>query len=150
MKRVLLLLTLCFTLIWSPEVHATHLMGTDLTYTIVGPHQYIVTLSVYRDCNSAVVQPTSFRIFYQSVTCNDTGSFVVSVASGYPVNASDTCASQHSTCDGGTVYGVQQWVYTSAVITLPANCPDVVMSWASGNRNAVISNLTNPLNMPCT
>ncbi len=146
MKKIILFLTICLGILWSNDVSATHLMGADLTYTIVGPHQYIVKLSVYRDCNSAVVQPTSYRIFYQSVACNDTGSFVVSVASGYPVNATDTCPSQHSTCNGGTVYGVQQWVYTSAVVNLPANCPDIVMSWASGNRNAVISNLTNPLN----
>ena len=132
-------------MIWSTTVNATHLMGTDLTYTIIGPHQYSVSLSVYRDCNSGYVQPTSYRIYWSSTICNDTGSFFVNVAPGYPVNATDTCPGQRSSCDGGTVYGVQQWVYTGDV-NLPAGCPDVVLGWSSGNRNSVITNLTNPLN----
>ena len=147
MKRGLLLLTLLMAMLWSADVHATHLMGADMTYTIVGPHQYTVKLSVYRDCNGILPQ-NSYRIFWQSVACNDTGSFLVSLATGYPIDMTDTCVSQHSTCNGGPVYGVQQWLYTSAVINLPANCPDVVLSWASGARNGVINNLTNPLNDP--
>jgi gliding motility-associated-like protein len=146
MKNLILFLTVCLAMIWSPEAHGTHLMGADLTYTIIGPHQYKVSLSVYRDCNG-IAMPSSYTICWSSATCNDTGSFVVNVAAGYPTNVTDTCLSEHSTCDGGTVYGVQNWVYT-ANVNLPAGCPDVVLSWASGDRNVVISNLTNPGNDP--
>ncbi|MEP7171599.1 MAG: hypothetical protein ABI855_19665, partial [Bacteroidota bacterium] len=51
-----------------------------------------------------------------------------------------------STCQGGSGYGVQEWVY-QATVTLPQACADWVFSFEFCCRNGQITNLALPLNV---
>lgn len=48
-KYLSLLIIVFVTFLNSYEAKATHAMGADLTYECVGPNQYKVRLSFYRD-----------------------------------------------------------------------------------------------------
>ncbi|MCB0816799.1 MAG: hypothetical protein KDB77_04680, partial [Flavobacteriales bacterium] len=74
-----LLLVLLAGLAPLKDVQATHAMGGDITYDCIGPDQYKVTLSFYRDCNG-VAAPTN---------CNNGLSFDVS---------SSQCGASFSAC----------------------------------------------------
>jgi len=116
-------------------------MGADLTYECIGPNQYRVTLSFYRDCTG--ITPSFSYTINANSSCGSTSTTVNQVA-GYPVEVSPLCAAQlpQSTCNGGTLPGVTQYVY-EGILTLPANCADWVFSFYDCCRNAGITTLTN-------
>jgi hypothetical protein len=126
------------------QAWASHAMGADLTYTCLGGNQYRVRLSFYRDC-SGITPSSSITIPITSASCGQSLSLTLNQQPGYPVEVSPLCAAQlpSSTCNGGTLPGVQEYLY-EGTITLPAACTDWVMSHREGNRNASITTISNP------
>ncbi|UTW64306.1 SprB repeat-containing protein [bacterium SCSIO 12741] len=59
---VILFLSLVFS---AQEAHATHIAGGDITYKALNDTDYIITLTIYRDCRGVGVtnSPRSIRIF---------------------------------------------------------------------------------------
>ena len=142
-----LLLSILFTLIFifqSNESHASHAMGADLTYQCLGGNQYRIRLSFYRDCGG-ISPSSSFSMNYSSVSCSQNLTATLNLLTGYPIEVSPLCASQiiNSRCNGGTLPGVQQYVY-EGIITLPANCSDWILSVTECCRNNTINTLTSP------
>ena len=45
-------------LAFSPKACATHTMGADITYSCIGPGQYQVVLTMFRDCGGILPQDT--------------------------------------------------------------------------------------------
>ncbi len=120
----------------SSKVYGSHAMGTDITYECVGPNQYRITLSFYRDC-SGIPAPASMIVNYFAPSCGiSQGSYSVSLASQTTIEVSPLCPAQinQSRCNGGTLPGVQQVIY-SGIITLPAQCSEWVVSYAECCRN---------------
>lgn len=119
-------------------------MGADLTYTCLGGNQYLVRLSFYRDC-AGITPSSSIFIPVTSASCGQSLSVTVNQLPGYPIEVSPLCTAQlpNSTCNGGSLPGVQEYVY-EGVITLPTACTDWVMSFREGNRNASITTISNP------
>ena len=105
-------------LIVSNEAKATHAMGADLTYECIGPNQYRVRLSFYRDC-AGISPGTTQTLNYQSANCAQNFNITLNLLPGYPVEVSPLCPAQlaNSRCNGGTQPGIQQWIY-EAVATL--------------------------------
>ena len=64
----LLFLSLAFFTFGAQDAQASHFAGADITYTCVGPNQYLVTLTLYRDC-VGVGMPTSVPIGLNSASC---------------------------------------------------------------------------------
>ena len=106
-------------IVQSNEAQASHAMGADLTYECIGPNQYLLTYSFYRDCDG-ITPSGSYTLNYSSASCSRTGTISLTLLAGYPVEVSPLCQSQiiNSTCNGGTQPGIQQWIY-SGVVTLP-------------------------------
>jgi hypothetical protein len=63
--RFVALLFLGFLLSLSQAAYASHVMGGDLTYRAVGVNQYVVTLTLYRDCSGATL-PGSMSLAIQN------------------------------------------------------------------------------------
>ncbi len=123
---------------------ATHAMGADLTYSCIGPNQYQIQLSFYRDCNG--IDPSgSYSVSINSPSCGVNTSLTVSLASGYPIDITPLCPSEPSACGGPGTYGVEQYNYTG-VISLPAGCNDWELSWTECCRNNAITTLNSPGN----
>ena len=135
------------TLFFSKEARATHAMGADLTYECIGPNQYRVRLSFYRDC--AGVSPGGTQTLnYRSTTCGQNSNVTLNLLSGYPIEVSPLCPSQraNSRCNGGTLPGIQQWIY-EAIVTLPMACTDWIFSCTINARNNAINTILTPGSM---
>ena len=58
---------ICIIFTGTSEIHATHIMGMDLTYKCRGNNQYEIYLTFYRDCNGIPVD--SLPIVNWSAVC---------------------------------------------------------------------------------
>jgi gliding motility-associated-like protein len=100
----------------------------------------VVTLTIYRDCSGAGMGTQEF-INFNSASCglNPPG---VALPRDTFYEVSQLCPGQlsQSSCNGGTLPGIEVHVYRDT-ITLPASCTDWVVSWSSCCRNAAVTNL---------
>lgn len=137
MRRLLLLLVL--HLLIAASAKATHMSGGEIYWDCIGTNQYRITMVIYRDCFGINVDP-SYNLVIQSPCGNR--NLTVSTPGGTEI--SQLCAAQlpNSTCNGGTLPGIQQYIYTG-VITLPP-CDSWTISYTNIYRNAAVANLTNP------
>ena len=99
------LLTLFISIVFLHQSFATHYMGFDLTYTCVGPNQYLVTLNVYRDCNGVSVGSTQV-INYSSASCGVSASLTLNSIS--VTDVTPLCPTETSACGGSGPIGVEQ------------------------------------------
>ncbi len=133
-----LLLLLLFPLL-GLTAQATHMSGGEIYWECIGPNQYRITMVIYRDCFGINVDPT-YTLQVQS-PCGNT-SLVVSTPGGVEISQLCDLELPNSTCNGGNLPGIQQYIYTG-IITLPP-CNFYTISYTNIYRNAAIVNLTNP------
>lgn len=133
-------LCICLWILALPAANASHMMGADLRFRCLGGNTYEITLSFYRDC-SGISPSTTANISISSASCSQTLA-TLSLPQTSVVEASPLCPAQlsQSTCNGGTLPGVQLYTYMGTV-TLPATCRDWVVSWSDGSRNSAVTNL---------
>ncbi len=124
-------------------LNASHLLTGDITYQCIGNDNYVVTVTLYRDC-SGMSAPTSVMLNASSSSCASTFVHTM-MPDGAPVEVSQVCPSQYSstTCSGGSLMGYTKIIY-SDTIQLPAQCDDWVLSYSQCCRNPAITNLQNP------
>ena len=108
---------------------ASHIFGGDLLYTYISGNTYRVTLTLYGDCNAKTSNPSLFAQLYTATPIVHiyfsgsfvyTDSFVLHLNPGSGVEVSPVCPGKISqtTCNGGTLPGVIQFIY-SDTLTLP-------------------------------
>lgn len=137
MRKLLLILPLL--LLFGNSSFASHASGADLTYDNLGNGLYRFTLKFYRDC-SGIAAPTSPIVNIKSTSCGVNTSLTLTQQSTTEVTP--ICPSSTSTCNGGSVPGMQQYIYTGTINL--AQCTDWVFSFAESSRNAAITNSTSP------
>ncbi len=118
---------------------ATHMSGGEIYWDCIGPNQYRITMVIYRDCFGINVDPS-----YNLVLTSPCGNRNLTVSTPGGVEISQLCDIElpNSTCNGGVLPGIQQYIYTGT-ITLPP-CDSWTVSYTNIYRNAAIANLTNP------
>jgi PKD repeat protein len=118
---------------------ATHMSGGEIYWECIGPNQYRISLVVYRDCAGINVDPS-----YNLQLTSPCGNRNLTVTTTGGTELSQLCDIElpNSTCNGGTLPGIQQYIYTG-VITLPS-CNSWSIRWTNIYRNNAIVNLTNP------
>lgn len=137
MRRTLSLFILWIIL--GLTARATHMSGGEIYYECIGPNQYRITMVIYRDCFGINVDPS-----YNLVITSPCGNRTLTVTTPGGQEISQLCDVElpNSTCNGGTLPGIQQYIYTGE-ITLPP-CDTWTISYTNIYRNAAIANLTNP------
>jgi len=138
-------LLLSFLLISSINLRASHIAGGDLTVQHLGGCNYVVTLNLLRDC-SGITMSSSELV---TVTNNCTGGSLslslplVNGTSGTEI--SQVCPNQvfNSTCNGGSLPGMQQYTYKDTVC-LDSTCNNLELSWTTCCRNGAIINIDTP------
>ena len=141
MKKVFTVLTVLVSLLFaSKQVSASHLMGADISYTCLGSNQYQITLSLYRDCSGITLGTTAF-INYNSASTGMTGSATLNQV-GTTTEVTPVCPAMltQTTCSGGLLPGVQQYVY-QGVITLPGQATDWIIDYNTCCRNGGITTI---------
>ena len=136
--RKLLLISL-FLGLFASTTSATHMSGGEIYWECIGPNQYRITMVIYRDCFGINVDP-SYTLQVQSPCGNTT--MTVTTPGGVEISQLCDIELPNSTCNGGTLPGIQQYIYTGT-ITLPP-CNFWTISYTNIFRNAAIVNLTNP------
>jgi len=144
-NRVLLLtILLVGSLLTAKTAQATHAMGGDITFTCVGPNQYLVTNTFYRDCNG-IPAPNSFTINVTSAQCevdfNVPAPFLdVAIVTPICIGALDVCN------DPAGTFGVERYRYQAVIDLQPwALCgTDFMFSTVICCRNNAITSLQNP------
>lgn len=118
---------------------ATHMSGGEIYWECIGTNQYRIRLIVYRDCAGINVDPN-----YNLELTSPCGDRNLTVSTNGGTELSQLCDLElpNSTCNGGTLPGIEQYVYTGT-ITLPP-CDSWQISWTNIYRNNAIVNLTNP------
>ncbi len=134
-KLLLLAVLLTTTLV----TKATHFSGGEIYWTCLGNNQYRITLVVYRDCAGINVDP-SVTLQLQS-PCGNT-SLVVSTPGGVEISQLCDMELPNSTCNGGSLPGIEQYIYTGTITLAP--CDSWTISYTNIYRNNAIVNLQNP------
>ena len=120
---------------------ATHLAGSDISYTCLGGNTYRVELTFYRDCAGSPA-PLGVGIEFRSASCNQyfTDTLLRVVGTGGEITY--PCATQVTSCEDSTssIPGIQQFKYTG-IVTLPLQCADWVISWSYCCRNCDITTM---------
>jgi hypothetical protein len=120
---------------------ATHIAGTDLTYTAVpgATGMYLATLKLYRDC-SGIAAPASPQI----KAIPDSGAVVtLPLTLNSVTEVTDVCPGVATTCDSASSQfpGYEEYVYTG-LLMLPAGSSSWTLSYSDCCRNAGILNLS--------
>lgn len=135
MKRTLLVLpVLLLLLLSSISVSGSHIASLDLSLVNIGGNDYLVTFVLYRDCSGTGVPQTVSLSF--ACTGNASLSFqltTVPLMTGTGQEVTPACQAFPTQCSGGTLYGIQEYMYQSQV-TLPA-CDSWVVSYTTCCRN---------------
>jgi hypothetical protein len=136
-----ILCLLTFTFAPSQKIHATHLMGGDLSYECLGNNQYRVTLKVYRDCNG--INAGSYEVMYMSANCGSGAQYMTKVSSQ---EITPVCAGFTGTaCNGGGgTYGIEEHIYQTTM-NIPLTCTNIELYWRRCCRNGAITTLSSPL-----
>ncbi len=157
-RRYLRVLLLAFGvfLMGGQEAQASHLAGADLTYQCVGNNRYVVTLTLYRDCQGISIGTFAQTINAYSDSCNlgfphdvfppsGVGDIQFQLPFDTTYEVSQLCPGvlSQSACNGGNLPGIEVSIFRDT-ITLPAGCTDWVISWSSCCRNPAITNIINP------
>lgn len=141
MKRLILLFFICCSTFI--EVQATHVAGGNITYRNIGTNQYIVRLTLYRDCQSFMQNPFGFgtnppgpqNVFYRNNCGGAPIGIQVQPLPGTGVEVPTPCVDDPSTCAGGSRYGIQEYVWEGTVTlpTSPTNtCNEWFFTWGQG------------------
>ncbi|MBK6526963.1 MAG: gliding motility-associated C-terminal domain-containing protein [Crocinitomicaceae bacterium] len=132
LKRLFFAFT--FLLIIPSNLLATHVVGGNIAYECTGnPNEFLVTLTTYRDCGGVSMSTPTVNF------SNDCGfaPFNVNMTLSSFGEVSQLCAAEvpNSECSGGSLPGVEEYIYT-AIVTLDPVCDSWTMSYEVGNRNS--------------
>ena len=119
-------------------------MGADISYECMGPGQYKIRLTLFRDCNGIDIG-TQQSVAYGSTQCGVNTSITVNEVSVSDITP--VCQQSGTTaCGGSGQYGVEKHIY-EGILNLPAGCgTDWILGWGTCCRNNAITNLANPGN----
>ncbi|MBP6400889.1 MAG: PKD domain-containing protein [Bacteroidia bacterium] len=122
------------------DAKASHAMGADITYEYIGPNQYLVTFSFYRDC-TGIPAPSSIDLDITNSCGFPAQSVFMNPLPSSPTQISPVCSTEVTTCNGGLYTGIEEWIY-QATVTLPGPCADWNFSHGESARNSAITTIT--------
>ena len=105
---------------------AEHLPGGSISYVCLGSNQHRFTLTLYRECSGNAMIPQTLNF-----TNNCGVSFqIANLTPVSVVEISPLCATElgQSTCNGGSLIGVERYTYTTELFLSP--CNSWTVSWA--------------------
>ncbi|RYY13285.1 MAG: hypothetical protein EOO36_16100, partial [Cytophagaceae bacterium] len=155
--RWLVLVVLMLGLAQSAQ--ATHLLGGEMTYRYLdasgpstAPHRYEITLTVYNSCGAAAIRPFATIGIYSQATGDKLTLSTANYATlnngnlSVPQTSIDACTTP-LVPPGCTIVGESQAYQLQrfiGIVSLPATTTGYYALWTDGNRNAGITNISNP------
>ena len=142
MKKFLLILFLIFNFSNFNSAYATSFVGGDLTYTCLGGNTYLITYAYYHDCSGGSAPTTVNTTF--NCSSNQAFNFTATLNKipGTGQEVTPGCSCSLTTCQGGTSFGVREYVYQGQVTLAPCN------SWTISVSNCCRNTVSTVLNWP--
>ncbi|RMG79825.1 MAG: hypothetical protein D6707_07460 [Bacteroidetes bacterium] len=136
-KFFILYIFLFFTLLASQNAFSSHIAGGNISYQCLPDGRIVVTLTLFRDC--AGITPSSSQSIDVLSSCG--ASLFFSLPQVETEEVSQLCDSEmgNSACNGGTLPGMEAYVYRDTITLAPA-CDDWTISWTTCCRNDAITN----------
>ncbi|MCZ2356165.1 MAG: gliding motility-associated C-terminal domain-containing protein [Bacteroidia bacterium] len=141
-RRIVLLLAFVLMAALNQKIIASHAVGGDITYECLGGNQYRIRVTFYRDCQG-VSAPPNVSVVIKSASLGVNRSIICNPIPGTGIEIAPTCTSAVSTCNGGTVPGVQEYIY-EGVVTLNGQAIDWIFGYTLCCRNNSINTINNP------
>lgn len=144
MKYLLKLATLFFSVfILNYSAYSSHFSGGDITYQSLGNNVYKITAKLFRDCSGIYPDTANLFIDITNLCTSNIKSKLLKFEKNYPIEVSQLCPAQliNSTCNGGTLPGMQLFVFSDTVL-LSNSCNKYSFSWSTCCRNDAV-NITN-------
>ncbi|MCH2044083.1 MAG: T9SS type A sorting domain-containing protein [Saprospiraceae bacterium] len=140
MKKILFFVCCLFFVLQVKDARASHGMAADITYTCLNSatNSYQIEVVFYRDCSGITPSTPSISL---NGSCGVIASPTMTLQPGYPVEVSQICATATSNCSGGSLQGVQEYVYQGTV-TLPDGCDSILVTYSECCRSGNITNIT--------
>ncbi len=157
MKKLLLALFFVGALSFASK--AANYLASDLTYTCLGGNTYLITYSYYNYCDGSSVPNT--QLINCSCSSNSAFNFNTNLTliSGTGVDVTPICGCDSNACQGGTSFGIREYIYQAMVTLAPCNswhlkvdgCCRKPVNTVQGQANsyfveAVVDNLNAPCN----
>ncbi len=139
--RFALVLAVVLGFAGSQNLYATHITGSDISFRCLGGNNYQVLVAVYRDCSGASM-PSSIPINVSRGCASDTNLTATLDPLSSNVEVSQLCPNVVSTCNGGSLPGVQLYTYV-ANININPGCGLFTFSYGDCCRNTS-TNLVDP------
>jgi hypothetical protein len=141
MKKLFVLFGISISFLFiSTNVKSNHIMGSDMSWEYIGQDSFMITLTIYRDCNGVI--PGSAGIPIKCNTTNQTLQTLI-IARPTPIDITPTCDNSCNRCESGGCsfpYGIEKFSYSKLlVITNPGSCCKIKLSWSSCCRNTTIT-----------
>lgn len=143
MRKLLFVFAACFTMLvfTSNKASASHIAGYDYTWENIGQDSFLVTLNLYRDCDG-ISMPNSVGVSFTN-GCGNTFTETLPQISFTEVSQLCPDTILFSSCQGGTLPGMEQYVYQAIVVIPPYTnplCNDWTLEWTTCCRNGAITN----------
>ncbi len=139
--RVCLLL-LCFCSLLGTYTHAGHIKTVEISYEHQTGNTFQVTLVLYRDC--AGISAPNGPLTANAVSTSCGKNYLISlVRQPDPVGGSEVSplCGMNSTCNGGSIPGVEKYLYIGTIDLQNNFCDDWVFSYSYCCRSTGIDNL---------
>ena len=134
-------LGLLFFLFISVPASASHIIGLQITYEYTGTgSDYIFRAKLYRDC-AGISAPIGIQLRFSSASCGLSFVSSIPLVSSVQVPMSSCAGFAPSTCQGGTIIGLEEKIY-EGLVSVPA-CSDWIVSSNICCRNFDVTNITN-------
>jgi gliding motility-associated-like protein len=151
MKKLMAILTIAFlTIFTTPQANASHVAGMDLTLTCLGGNDYIIRFAFYRDCGG--ISAPSTAAFVVQCTSNPVYNFNITgvpLKAGSGIEVTPICPTWITKCSGGSLYGLQEYVFEVQVTLPPCNHWKIGWSGTSANLNGLCCrNFSNTVTSP--
>lgn len=143
MKKTLLLLILG---LFSQQVFATHIMGGEITYTLLDSNtrQYRIRLVMYRDCagSNNTLNNNNIQVSVRNVCTNGVVNVTLTKVSGGAngIDRTALCPGASSNCTGGSIAGLSQYVFEGNY-NFPTTCNEFFIFEQIQARNAATNNV---------
>jgi hypothetical protein len=118
------------------QLHATHFVGSEITYKCLGSNKYEITLSLYRDCNGTLFNSTDSI----TASCNSTSkNFILPKIKTEDVTGLNPKCQINSRCMGSYKYGIEKYVYIDTIDLNSFNCCEIIISHKGTSRSSSIT-----------
>lgn len=124
------------------QANATHMMGADVSWKCKGNDTFIVTITLYRDCNGIPLSPNT--LYLSPIGCSGSEKEInSSLSKGKDITP--VCSKSCTRCTDPSCsfqFGIEQYEQVQTVVFKNGDCCKWELKWGECCRNGAITTIT--------